>query len=289
MVSYSTLIDVIRHTEMFRYAPQPFSINNRRWEPLSATSSSIVGTFVGITRATTGIFLEPYKEYQKLQKGKDEVHVQQRYEVSICSEGLQDLREQHNTSETDLIQSTSHSEDGWSMAGAMATASGRSLAKFFTVYFEGMLVEMPLAAAEGLRKAPALWGGKVCEYGEVTDWRSGATVAGRTFSGGFEDGLNGLIMHPVAGAQDEGAWGCTKGLLKGTTGLASGILRAGLAVPAYVGQGLVKSIHLALHTQTRETIVRARRYEGSAMISAVSADQRHEIHRSYTALLHHRF
>lgn len=74
----------------------------------------------------------------------------------------------------------------------MAAASANSLGKCFIAYSKGALVHTPLAAAEGVRAMPRFYSG-VKDHGHVTDWKSGAVVAGKTFGHGVVEGSTDIF------------------------------------------------------------------------------------------------
>jgi hypothetical protein len=47
------------------------------------------------------------------------------------------------------------------------------------VLTKGMLVDMPLALAEGMKNVPRLYGEEVPDHGKVADWQSGGKVAAK--------------------------------------------------------------------------------------------------------------
>lgn len=163
----------------------------------------------------------------------------------------------------------------------MALASGKSLGKFLTTYTKGVLVDMPLATTEGFRALPGLWGSETKSYGHVTDWKSGATVAGKTFILGMRDGVRDLAQQPVAGAREEGAWGAVKGVAKGSGSLLSHTVSAGLGVVAYPGQGICKSLWKVGHGETKRRVGEARRAEGSWVAGGKGVGTRREVVRGY--------
>jgi len=61
----------------------------------------------------------------------------------------------------------------------MALASAKSFGRLTGGFFKGTVVDLPLAVAEGFRAVPRMWGEEVQEYGKVTNWKSGGTVAGK--------------------------------------------------------------------------------------------------------------
>jgi hypothetical protein len=64
-------------------------------------------------------------------------------------------------------------------AAAMVAASAKIIGKFHASLFKGTMVDIPLAVAEGMRAAPKLYGEEVQDHENVTDWKSGARVAGK--------------------------------------------------------------------------------------------------------------
>ncbi|KAK5693994.1 hypothetical protein LTR97_009612 [Elasticomyces elasticus] len=120
-------------------------------------------------------------------------------------------------------------ERSQNVASSMALAFGKSYRKFFSSYTNGMLVEMPLAVAEGYRRLPGAWGDEAKDYGTVTDWNSGGVVAGRSFVQGIGDGFRDVLMQPIKGGREEGAWGATKGIAKGTASLLSKTISGSLS------------------------------------------------------------
>lgn len=82
-----------------------------------------------------------------------------------------------------------------------------------------MIVDIPLAATEGLRAVPRLYGEDVEDY-QVRDWKSGALAGGKNFAQNMREGLTGIWNQPRKGA-DEGALGVAKGIMKGTIGFTT--------------------------------------------------------------------
>lgn len=118
---------------------------------------------------------------------------------------------------------TTHSErqSRLKTTGLAVGASSKSLGKTVGHFYKGMLVDMPLAASEGLRAVPRLYGDEVKDHGDVRDWKSGAMFAGKNFTHGMSEGFSGLFTQPYKGGQQEGAKGVMKGLAKGTLGMTT--------------------------------------------------------------------
>ncbi|KFA78846.1 hypothetical protein S40288_09898 [Stachybotrys chartarum IBT 40288] len=90
-----------------------------------------------------------------------------------------------------------------SVVNAVA-GSAAGLGGLFKHPYKGMLLDVPLAATEGMLNATRLYNGEVYNPGTVTDWKSGGIVAGKNFTHGMVDALGGLVMRPIRGARQEG-------------------------------------------------------------------------------------
>lgn len=286
-------------TSHYRYQSKPILIENRRWDPVTSTMSSLLGTSTDMAAATTGIFLKPAEEYRRGRsrsatpgpsKNSPAASRQASIETTRSSEksSIQTLTPDHQTKppqRTPSLAPSTASEQPRTkqknVAGSMALASGKSLGKFFSTYTKGVLVDMPLATTEGFRALPGLWGSETKSYGQVTDWKSGATVAGKTFILGMRDGVRDLAQQPVAGAREEGAWGAVKGVAKGSGSLLSHTVSAGLGVVAYPGQGICKSLWKVGHGETKRRVGEARRAEGSWVVQMAGVGRRREVVRGY--------
>jgi hypothetical protein len=176
----------------------------------------------------------------------------------------------------DLSVRGEQSNDKWqkSLAGPMILGSAKSLSKIPHVYLKGVLVDMPFAAAEGFRAMPRLWGGEIKDYGKVTDWKTGAIVAGKSFVQGIGDGVHDLTTQPVRGAQEGGAWGAAKGVATGTGSFLTKTISGSLGLIAYPGHGAAKSLYSAFHGNTGRSINSARQLEGNWRAGTISEEYR---------------
>jgi hypothetical protein len=163
----------------------------------------------------------------------------------------------------------------------MALASGKSMGRFFTSYSQGFFVDMPLAAAEGFRSLPRLWGDEIKDYGKVTNVQSGFLVAAKSFGLGIGDAVRDLGRQPAEGMAKEGAWGALKGVAKGTGGLLSKTASGSLGLVAYPGQGIAKSLWALTHGEAGKRVIEARRLEGLWRAGNVDDNVRHTVLRGY--------
>ncbi|KAF4210949.1 hypothetical protein CNMCM5878_003398 [Aspergillus fumigatiaffinis] len=232
------------------YEVSPITIQNRRWDPVTGTSSSLLGTGTDIIKATGDIFYRPYQEFRRAPTRDSDAEPSRYRTQSTSSDG------------SSITPAGAKSTSKWENTGAAMGASAKSLGKVVGYWYKGMLVDMPLAASEGLRAVPRLYGDEVKDHGTVRDWKSGATVAGKNFAHGLTEGLTDLFTQPYKGGQQEGAKGVMKGLAKGTVGAATKVSSAALGLVAYPAHGMMKSLYAATHTKNRKRIMQARIREG---------------------------
>lgn len=258
----------------------PISINKRRWDPATAIFSSLIGTSARIVDGATGIILEPHRELHR-ERPKSPSRKTSQAMVAVetleveSSQSKDETSEQRHSLKIDEAQSIDNSRErqvpatlndkarpDYEVVETIARASGKSAGKMISSAFRGVLVDLPLATAEGFRYLPRLWGGEVNHYGDVTDWQSGGLVAGKSVVCGMGGGLRDVVMHPLNGARSGGMLGAAKGLGSGAGSLVSATLGAGVGVVAYPGQGIAKSLHSAMHGRTVRHIADARHVAG---------------------------
>lgn len=230
-------------------------------------TSSLVATGVDMGEAVGGIFLKPAQEYRRGRSRSKKPESRQSSPSKITrtsrtssttGEGMS-LIDRPDANHETLLQ---NGPRPMAVAGSMALASGKSLGMMVPIFYKAALVDWPLAATEGFRGMPRLWGEEVKDYGKVTDWKSGATVAGKTFALGIGDGFKDLVQLPGEGARKEGTWGAIKGVAKGSGSLLTKTVTGSLGLIAYPGQGITKSIWTLAHGETGKKIMAARRIEG---------------------------
>jgi hypothetical protein len=249
-----------------------------RWDPITGGASAVMATAVDMTQSITGMVTKPVDEYRHEQRRRER---QRKRELARQGGGAShdtlevaalDGRSSPTGSHTSGAASTTTTDDPGapkprSMAGAVAGASAKSIGMIGPTAAKGMLVDFPLALTEGLKSTPKLFGTKVRDHGPVTDAKSGAAVAGKTFAFGFADGLTDLVMEPIRGGRDDGAVGAVKGVGKGVVSLAvkSGAGMFGLF--AYPSAGIAKSLRTAVHGGTRKMLAKAKHVEGQWLLA----------------------
>lgn len=186
------------------------------------------------------------------------------------------------TSPYTAIQQAAPGDSTAKKTGKAIARFGKSFGEFNGRMFQGMIVDLPLAAAEGFRAVPKLYGEEVQSHGEVTDALSGFSVAGKSFVSGMTDGLTGLYLKPMQGAKEEGALGFAKGAGKGIIGLTTKTTSAAIGIVAYPGQGISKSLVAPFKSSTRKAIMTQRRLVGEHTV--LTAALRNEVLRRFDDL-----
>ncbi|KAB8229652.1 uncharacterized protein BDW43DRAFT_322041 [Aspergillus alliaceus] len=220
--------------ERGKYQSKPIRLDNHRWDPVTATSSALLGMVVDIgTNAS---------------------------DLIQSSAGVMTLDGSKENGKKEKL----------SVAGVTtAKAAGRlagSIAK-------GALVDIPLALTEGLHQMPALYNDKPREYDTVDSAKRGGIVAAKSLAFGFYDGVADLVVLPFRGAKKDGIWGFSKGIAKSYMGIVTKPSAGMFGLVAYPALGLYKSIS-ALHLSPAQAkILLARKTYGSyAMRNAQVTD-----------------
>ncbi|KAF5681233.1 UDP-glucose,sterol transferase [Fusarium heterosporum] len=240
----------------------PILIQTTRWDPISGGASSVLGTATDVAGSITGIFTKPVEVYQDEQKrfarGSKDLQKQPSHAAdSTFVEGDQ------LSPDNQRPGSAQRSHSSGALVGKMAGASAMSVGKVGQIATKGMLVDIPLAMTEGLKSVPKLYGDNVRDHGPVTDAKSGAIVAGKTFAYGFMDGIGGIVMEPYKGAKKEGALGAAKGFGKGTAGLITKTGAGMFGLLGYTSDGITKSLRTAVHRSTRKDVAHECHQEGA--------------------------
>jgi hypothetical protein len=216
-----------------------------------------------MVEATGGIVVKPYQEFQ---------HSYSSGSIPLSPTSFTSDAGSYQVEKDDKGEGTSTGivaapRSGMSTAGAMAAASGKSIGAIITSSMKGTMVDIPLAVTEGLRGVPKMYGEEVKDYGQVTDWKSGALVAGKTFAFAIPEGIADLVVQPYKGAKEDGVIGFTKGIGKGAMNLAVKTQAGVLGLVAYPSQGIYKSIRASAHEKTGKGLIKSRHEEGKWLLS----------------------
>lgn len=258
----SSIIESVALT-VHRYGSKPIIVETRRWDPVTGGASSVLSTAVDLGTSVTGIFTEPYTEYRddRDRRAYDESTMS----ASRAAKHQTDTTSEHGkiTNSSSVISVTKRKPIS---AGQMASASGKSIAMFAPKALKGMTVDIPLAITDGLKNIPRVYGETPRDHGPITDFTSGATVAGKTFAWGFYEGITDIVVKPYQGAQREGVKGAAKGVGKGLISMTTKTGAGMFGLMGYTGAGIAKSLRNATHAGTRRRIAEARHAEGQWLL-----------------------
>ncbi|KAH8894214.1 sterol glucosyltransferase [Thozetella sp. PMI_491] len=203
---------------------KPIIIENRRWDPITGTTAAAFGNWSSALTGAANIVAKP--DFDAIKKGHDEAN----------------------------------NRGCGSTALAMAKGSASGLGDFFK-YFGKSYIDIPVAFADGLHAVPRLYGEEPRDYGRVTDWKSGAVVAGKSFVG-MGEGMADLFVKPVQGAKSGGAVGAVTGVGKGFLSFSTKVASGAIGVAAYPLHGAYLSIRDAVKSGTRAHIAGRKMVEG---------------------------
>lgn len=187
--------------------------------------------------ATAGIILDPYREYRRHRiqsQPQDNPSLQSPPDTHIANTNTE-----AHTKKVALVA-----------AGSIGKLIGRPS--------RGALVDLPLAAVEGMRAVPRIYGDELAAHSKVTDWKSGGAAAWSTFSHGLYEGITDIFVHTYHGKKGQGAVGVAKGLTKGFVGFTAKTGAATVGLIAYPNQGIYRSLRTAVRTGPAKKIEQAR-------------------------------
>lgn len=121
------------------YKSKPIQIKNRRWDPVTASTSAALGSLVDVGFSMGNIVGKSRKEYR----------------------GMRSKPREDGTSHSGL-------QAGSIAMGKGLGGVGMALTK--------TAVDLPLAFTEGFHNIPTWYGDKVRDHGPVNDWKSGGVV-----------------------------------------------------------------------------------------------------------------
>ncbi|KAL0935189.1 glucosyl glucuronosyl [Colletotrichum truncatum] len=151
-----------------------------------------------------------------------------------------------------------------------AVAAGTSVSRIVSTGVKTPM-NVCLGLARGFRNAPRLYNDDMVRPQEkVTDFSTGLKVAGKEFAFGMFDGIGGLVMQPLKGAEKEGGMGLIKGFGKGIGGLIFKPASAVWSIPAYTMQGFHATLRNAFATSVQNYIIASRMKQGQLDMRAAS-------------------
>ncbi|KAF4869925.1 Sterol 3-beta-glucosyltransferase UGT80B1 [Colletotrichum siamense] len=281
----------VERKQLKSYRSKPTNIENQRWDPLTALSAASISTIVKMAGATADIIVKPFEEYKRGSESNDKLAVPGRPSNGDLDEKAEaDAEKIRRHSQAPAFamlplpgvgvpeggdlkpmsrpaSSSSRGDECSSKPGAMAVAAANGVGKLAGNATKGLFVDIPLAVTEGLRNVPNLYGDTVKKHDAVEDFRSGVSVAGKTFCHDMKGGFTDIFVHTYTGKKEQGAAGAVKGLGKGVVSLVTKSTAATFGLVTYPAQGIYRSIWSATNDKTRRSIEDEKLLEGDWMVS----------------------
>ena len=256
------------------YNSRPIAIEKRRFDPLSSGSSAVMATTMDLTGCITGIVTRPIEEHQEQRRRQARADVLaalvEKYRQKLSDTNSDKASVHSGISTTSRRPNPARSPS----SGKVALAGMKSIGTFAPKAISGMMVDIPVSLADGLKALPSHYGDSMHDTGKVTGIGSGFAVAGKTFAWGMIGGLSDLVIQPYKEVQKSGAKGLANGLGKGAVGLVSKSGAGMFGIFAYSAQGIAKSLRSATHTRSRKSIEAERSFEGQWLVLRQQMNQR---------------
>ncbi|GKT83915.1 sterol glucosyltransferase [Colletotrichum tofieldiae] len=262
----------IGRKNMSPHETRTYIIENRRWDPVTGSVSSMMSAGMGMAKGATDIVVKPIQVYHQRSKMKS-AEMEDVMRSSASSDCQTPPRSPSLAPpQSDALERPRSAGRGCgSTTGAAMKASASGLGTFFKSYSKFFL-DVPVAVTEGLRVTPKLYGEKVADRAPITDWKSGATVGGKNFVTGIGGGFTDLFYQPYKGGRDGGAAGAALGVGKGVMNMVTKTASGTLGIVAYPAQGAYQSIRTAVKSKTRHSIAAARHVEGNYLARNTPVD-----------------
>ena len=122
------------------YQCKTIEIESKRWDPLSAGGSTLIDTVMGL-RSDGKTMISSVQKAQTLHR--------------------------------------ENSDGASSGAAAASLAVGKGIGRISGGLAKGVILDLPVAMADGFHALPMLYGDKKMEHGVVRDWKSGVKVGGK--------------------------------------------------------------------------------------------------------------
>ncbi|KXJ86342.1 UDP-glucose,sterol transferase [Microdochium bolleyi] len=268
----------VERKQIQMYRSKPTNIENQRWDPLTAISAASLSTIFKLAADTADIVAKPLEQYKRTSKSAENLDAESEMTQTSTSQALSfailPLPGVGDTAELDTSTGTRPlpsrgSEDfsGRPRTLAAVTAAANSVGTLAGNATKGLFVDIPLALTEGLRAVPNLYGDQVHKHDVIEGFRSGVSVAGKTFCHDMKGALTDIFVHTYAGKKEKGASGAAKGLGKGVVSLVTKSTAATFGLVSYPAQGIYRSIWAASNADVRRSIEDEKLLEGDWLVS----------------------
>ncbi|KAI6863237.1 sterol glucosyltransferase [Hortaea werneckii] len=269
---------LIDERKLTHHATKTIVIDIKRWDPITAILSATLQSTTDFGSAASGAVIRPYKAFRRGRSATPDSRGARSGDSELSSVASRksdgDLREPRMMAAGEQREYDENADKKHERDRAVATASARGIGRMVATPLKAGLVDIPLAATEGMRAVPRSGREKENSYTpeKVTDWRSGSSVALRYLGHSIYEGCTGIFIKTYRRKQAEGAKGVAKGLGEGLVDFTMKTGSGVIGLVAYPSQGVYRSLHSALHQSTRNQVVVAKRAEGQWLSRELGSD-----------------
>jgi hypothetical protein len=250
---------VMKPSMLSPFRAKQINIDTKRHDPVSAVLSASFQTAGSMGRAAASIVSEPIQAY-KTAKAQSEKPATS---PSVSRAATSASSTSEHATDPSLLLAASTSPQDPTPARQIAYATAKSTSRLLLFPLKGLIVDIPLAATEGLRALPLLYNDtSYSDRKPITDWKSGSQVGLQSFCDGIRQGATDIFKQTFARKKKEGAKGVVKGLGIGVVGFVAKTSAGTIGLLSYPVQGVYRTLHAATHTTRRELVDRIRAEEG---------------------------
>jgi hypothetical protein len=246
---------VIKPSTLSPFRAKRINIDTKRHDPVSAVLSASFQTAGSMGRAAASMVSEPMQAYKNAKA---------RGEPSAAASTPDSSNIKNATTVNLALQQpgpTPLTPQDLTPARQIAYATAKSTSRLLLFPLKGLIVDIPLAATEGLRALPLLYNDYTySDRKPITDWKSGSQVGLQSFCDGVRQGATDVFKQTFARKKREGAKGVMKGLGIGVVGFVAKTSAGTVGLVSYPVLGVYRSLHAVTHTTTAE-LVRGLRFE----------------------------
>lgn len=268
---------VTKPSTLSPFRAKRINIDTKRHDPVSAVLSASFQTAGSMGRAAASMVSEPMQAY-KTAKARGEP----RATASTPDSSTSASEDATNSSLTHQQSGTALSPQDLTPARQIAYATAKSTSRLLLFPLKGLIVDIPLAATEGLRALPLLYNDHTySDRKPITDWKSGSQVGLQSFCDGVRQGATDVFTQTFARKKREGAKGVMKGLGIGVVGFVAKTGAGTVGLVSYPVQGVYRSLHAATHTTTAELVRGLRVEEGEWRLERDGSGREAEVVREF--------
>jgi hypothetical protein len=247
-------------TTSTRFSLKQFHIEPKRWDPITAVLSASFETAGSVGRAAAEMVSRSRQAYKTSKAQEENSKLDDSSTSSSIVLQANPLDSGRDALETERSEHLPLPSQGPKPNRQMVYASAaKGTGRLLLSPVKGLIVDIPLAAAEGIRALPQLYGDhSYSERKPITDWKSGSMVGAQSFTDGVRQGASDIFSQTFARKKKEGAKGVAKGLGMGLVSFTAKTSAAAIGLVAYPCQGVYRSLYTATHRARRDLVNEAK-------------------------------